>query len=77
MPPVARLAGFVLLLIPWTRAFYLPGSAPRDYSLGEKVDVFVNALTPVIGPQAKLVRVMQCLNMNPDSQFGGLLEIHD
>lgn len=39
-----------------TQAFYLPGAAPRDYSEGEKVDVFVNALTPVIGPQAKLVR---------------------
>jgi transmembrane 9 superfamily member 2/4 len=56
MSPATRLAGVILLAAPWARAFYLPGSAPRDYSFNEKVDVFVNALTPVIGPQAKLVR---------------------
>jgi len=43
------------LSVSLSQAFYLPGSAPRDYSVGEKVDVFVNALTPVIGPEAKLV----------------------
>ena len=60
MSLVPRLVGIVLLAVPWARAFYLPGSAPRDYSFNEKVDVFVNALTPVIGPQAKLVRGMLC-----------------
>ncbi|KAF8588664.1 endosomal P24A protein [Ramaria rubella] len=49
------LTALALISTPWAQAFYLPGSAPRDYSVGEKVDVFVNALTPVIGPQAKLV----------------------
>lgn len=58
MSPVSRLVGLILLAAPWARAFYLPGSAPHDYSSDEKVDVFVNALTPVIGPQAKLVRSM-------------------
>jgi len=27
-------------------AFYLPGTAPRDYISGERIDVFVNTLTP-------------------------------
>jgi transmembrane 9 superfamily member 2/4 len=58
MSLATRLAGIILLAAPCARAFYLPGSAPRDYSSSEKVDVFVNALTPVIGPQAKLVRGM-------------------
>jgi transmembrane 9 superfamily protein 2/4 len=35
-----------LLLSPVTSAFYLPGTAPRDYLIGEKIDVFVNTLTP-------------------------------
>ncbi|KAI0305469.1 Nonaspanin TM9SF [Multifurca ochricompacta] len=29
-------------------AFYLPGAAPHDYKEGEKVDLFVNALTPML-----------------------------
>lgn len=38
-------------------AFYLPGAAPHDYHDGERVDLFVNALTPMIGnsDNAKLV----------------------
>lgn len=31
------------------RAFYLPGAAPHNYQDGERVEVFVNALTPMIG----------------------------
>jgi hypothetical protein len=40
-----------------TVAFYLPGAAPRDYALGETVDLFVNALTPMLSgdDNAKLV----------------------
>ncbi|KLO19440.1 Nonaspanin [Schizopora paradoxa] len=30
-------------------AFYLPGAAPHDFHDGERVDLFVNALTPMIG----------------------------
>lgn len=29
-------------------AFYLPGSAPRDYKNGERVPVFVNTVTPML-----------------------------
>jgi len=34
-------------------AFYLPGSAPRDYAPGDKVDVFVNSLTPTLNTTLK------------------------
>ena len=39
-------------------AFYLPGAAPHDYRHGETVDLFVNALTPMLAAadNAKLVR---------------------
>ena len=38
-------------------AFYLPGAAPHDYRVAEKVDLFVNALTPMLSgsDDAKLV----------------------
>ncbi|RKP06697.1 hypothetical protein THASP1DRAFT_31496 [Thamnocephalis sphaerospora] len=40
----------VLLLayLPATRAFYLPGVAPHDYRQGERVDLWVNPITPKI-----------------------------
>ncbi|WRT69412.1 uncharacterized protein IL334_006398 [Kwoniella shivajii] len=37
-----------LLALPLASAFYLPGTAPRDYLQGEKIDVFVNTLTPML-----------------------------
>ncbi|WWC73426.1 uncharacterized protein I206_107393 [Kwoniella pini CBS 10737] len=37
-----------LLAFPLVTAFYLPGTAPRDYQEGEKIDVFVNTLTPML-----------------------------
>lgn len=39
------------------KAFYLPGAAPHDYTLGDQVNVFVNALTPMLQGKddAKLV----------------------
>jgi len=39
-------------------AFYLPGTAPHDYMKGEKVDVLVNALTPMLtsATSSKIVR---------------------
>ena len=41
---------------PSAAAFYLPGAAPRDYVLGEKVPVHVNRLNPLVGAQdARLV----------------------
>ncbi|RXK38037.1 endosomal P24A protein [Tremella mesenterica] len=40
---------FLLPLLPTLiTAFYLPGSAPRDYAPGERIDVFVNTLTPML-----------------------------
>ena len=38
-------------------SFYLPGAAPHDYEEGEKVELFVNALTPMLSgsDDAKLV----------------------
>ncbi|KAF8520357.1 endosomal P24A protein [Hysterangium stoloniferum] len=43
-----------LAAISLAHGFYLPGTAPRDYLTDEKVNVLVNALTPVVGSQAKL-----------------------
>ncbi|KAH9059126.1 Nonaspanin TM9SF [Lactarius vividus] len=40
------LAALVTSLV-HVHAFYLPGAAPHDYRKGEKVDIFVNALTPM------------------------------
>jgi transmembrane 9 superfamily protein 2/4 len=34
-------------------AFYLPGTAPRDYLVGEPIDVFVNTLTPMLNSKLK------------------------
>jgi transmembrane 9 superfamily member 2/4 len=51
------LAVVALLLPICTQAFYLPGAAPHDYVLGQKVNLFVNALTPMLMSKddAKLV----------------------
>jgi transmembrane 9 superfamily protein 2/4 len=42
-------------------AFYLPGAAPHNYAKGERVDLFVNALTPMLPgtDDAKLVRCIR------------------
>jgi transmembrane 9 superfamily protein 2/4 len=52
------IAGIVLA--PAIHAFYLPGAAPRNYALGEQVDLFVNALTPMLAgtDDSKLVSVL-------------------
>ncbi|OCF39216.1 endosomal P24A protein [Kwoniella heveanensis CBS 569] len=34
-------------------AFYLPGTAPRDYLPGERIDVFVNTLTPMLNSKLR------------------------
>ncbi len=46
------------LLASSANAFYLPGAAPHNYHRGEKVELFVNALTPMLAGKedAKLVR---------------------
>ncbi|OXC67701.1 hypothetical protein AYX13_03787 [Cryptococcus neoformans] len=47
------IALVTLLSLSSTAAFYLPGSAPRDYLEGEKIDVFVNTLTPMLNSKLK------------------------
>jgi hypothetical protein len=51
------LAALVALVAIPVQAFYLPGAAPHDYRVAEKVDLFVNALTPMLSgsDDAKLV----------------------
>jgi transmembrane 9 superfamily protein 2/4 len=61
-------------------AFYLPGAAPHDYTDGEKVDLFVNALTPMLpgSDDAKLVRthVLFIKSQSPDP-WVNLAEVTD
>lgn len=56
--PRAALCFLALSLLSTAQAFYLPGAAPHDFHEGEPVDLFVNALTPMIAgnDNAKLVR---------------------
>lgn len=62
-----RLATLALSLALSSNAFYLPGAAPRNYAKGDQVDLFVNALTPMLSGKedAKLVcfRVPRALHM--------------
>jgi transmembrane 9 superfamily protein 2/4 len=55
------LLGCALVLFPLSvTSFYLPGAAPHDYVRGDQVNLFVNALTPMLSSSdddAKLVRV--------------------
>jgi transmembrane 9 superfamily protein 2/4 len=61
------LLGSVLLaLLPSaTNAFYLPGAAPHNYVQGDPVDVYVNALTPILAgsDNSKLVCVFYDVNI--------------
>lgn len=52
----ATLVALLASSIP-VHAFYLPGAAPHDYKVAEKVELFVNALTPMLSgsDDAKLV----------------------
>ena len=49
-----------LLVATCAEAFYLPGTAPKDYHEGEQVELLVNALTPMVeaSNNGKLVRVI-------------------
>jgi transmembrane 9 superfamily protein 2/4 len=55
-------ATVTLLLGACAHGFYLPGAAPHDYVLGDQVNVFVNALTPMLlgKDDAKLVSICSC-----------------
>lgn len=52
------LGSILLLRAVGVNAFYLPGAAPRNFEQGEQVDLFVNALTPMLSgnDNSKLVR---------------------
>lgn len=52
-------------------AFYLPGAAPHDYRHGETVDLFVNALTPMLAAadNAKLKSLINYDYYNPRFRF--------
>lgn len=57
------------LAISSARAFYLPGAAPHDFEADEPVELYVNALTPMIGTadNAKLVSTrlkVECILLN-------------
>lgn len=43
----------VLACIGGVDAFYLPGTAPKDYHRGDKVDVLVNSLSPMLNSKLK------------------------
>jgi transmembrane 9 superfamily protein 2/4 len=52
------LGALLLTFLPSIHGFYLPGAAPHDYVQGEKVDLLVNALTPMrSGTNDKVVRI--------------------
>ncbi|KAF9820295.1 hypothetical protein IEO21_01509 [Rhodonia placenta] len=42
------LGTVAISLLSTASAFYLPGAAPHDYTEGEAVDLYVNALTPML-----------------------------
>lgn len=58
----AVLTAQLLLVLPQIHAFYLPGAAPHNYAEGDKVDLYVNALTPMLSgsSDAKLVSRLCC-----------------
>lgn len=59
------LLGSILLLpVIGVSAFYLPGAAPRNFEQGEQVDLFVNALTPMLSGKdnSKLVRYLDSVD---------------
>jgi hypothetical protein len=54
-----RSSALVLVIcLPLANAFYLPGAAPHNYVKGDRVNLLVNALTPMLPgtDDAKLVR---------------------
>lgn len=44
----SSVALLALLTAQSAHAFYLPGAAPKDYKKGDKVELYVNALTPML-----------------------------
>ena len=65
MPALSLLSLGCALLVNNVAGFYLPGAAPHDYQPGERVDLLVNALTPMLANEehAKLVRPQTTLTL--------------
>ncbi|KAI9569682.1 hypothetical protein HD554DRAFT_501848 [Boletus coccyginus] len=66
------LLGSILLLpVVGVSAFYLPGAAPRNFEQGEQVDLFVNALTPMLSGKddSKLKSLINYDYYNPAFHF--------
>ncbi|KAI0000500.1 Nonaspanin TM9SF [Russula vinacea] len=66
----ATLVALVASSVP-VHAFYLPGAAPHDYRLSENVDLFVNALTPMLSgsDDAKLRSLINYDYYHPSFHF--------
>ncbi|KAJ2719557.1 Transmembrane 9 super member 2 [Coemansia sp. Benny D115] len=58
--PTAALSaiGALFIAVQPANAFYLPGIAPHDYKVGEKVELQVNSLTPSLNSENKLESVL-------------------
>ncbi|KAF8973240.1 Nonaspanin [Flammula alnicola] len=68
--PRAVLVPLILSLLPCVQSFYLPGAAPRNYVEGERVDLFVNALTPMrSGTNDKIQSLINYDYYNPKLRF--------
>ncbi|KIY73067.1 Nonaspanin [Cylindrobasidium torrendii FP15055 ss-10] len=65
------LAAALLAFVGNVDAFYLPGAAPHNYVDGEKVDLFVNALTPMLSAKddAKLKSLINYDYYHPNFRF--------
>ncbi|KAF8633306.1 hypothetical protein AX17_004480 [Amanita inopinata Kibby_2008] len=66
-----QLATAAAALASLTHAFYLPGAAPRNYHRGEKIELFVNALTPMLSgsEDAKLKSLINYDYYHPNLRF--------
>jgi transmembrane 9 superfamily protein 2/4 len=66
----ATLVALLASSVP-VHAFYLPGAAPHDYRVAENVDLFVNALTPMLSgsDDAKLRSLINYDYYNPSFHF--------
>jgi hypothetical protein len=65
----ALLVATLAAILSCASAFYLPGAAPRNYKAGDRVDLFVNALTPMENKESsKLVRTTRSLRRTRSDQ---------
>lgn len=69
----AQLTIIGAALVASSHAFYLPGAAPHSYHKGEKVELFVNALTPMLAGKedAKLKSLINYDYYHPKLRFCG------